>query len=133
MPFEMAIVGNEADEIRKKLGTRADDLHPLGPRVVVAVYERSDKKTAGGVIIPGTVGAADRSQGKVGLLIKQGPLAFQEDEQHRWGDAVPQVGDWVVYRVGDTVQMDLGNGDLRLRVVEDVDIIMTVDRPDVVS
>ncbi len=125
----MPLDGNEKQTIKDKLGDRADKLHPLGPRCVVAVYERPEK-SKGGIYFTDTTRREDKAQSKTGLLLRTGVTAFSEDDAHDWGGQAPKIGDWVAFRVGDTVQMECG--DVRLRVIEDVDIIMVVDEPDVI-
>lgn len=127
----MPLDSNEKQEILDKLGDRAEKLHPLGPRCVVAVYERTK---IGSFIMPEQVRKEDRAQGKVGLLVATGVTAFSQDDSHDWGGQAPKLNDWVAYRIGDTFQMESGEGDnkVRLRVIEDVDIMMVVDKPDVI-
>ena len=107
--------------------------------VLLAMYERDPKKggreakTAGGIIIPqaqktGTL-REDTYQGKVGLVIKLGKLAFTDDDTHKWDGFRPAVGDWVAISVGDTYSFDIpaGNGESRrCRLVEDGSVKMIV-------
>lgn len=113
--------------IQDAVGPYVHDIAVLGARVLVGVYVRPDK-TRAGIILPDQTKGEDRYQGKVGLVLAVGPLAFQEDETHRWGAHVPKVGDWVVYSVGDTFAFELGKH--RCRAVEDVDVHLIVKTPD---
>lgn len=119
-------------ELLAKVGFVADLVDIPSSKILVAIYYRPEK-TAGGIIDP-TVKAGDAYQGKVGLILKMGPLAFQDDATHSWGDVRPQVGDWVQYRVGDTAPFRLGRNEqsLHLRYVEDVNILAIWKRPDLV-
>jgi hypothetical protein len=101
--------------------------------VLLVMYERAagegDKKTKGGIILPqaqptGTM-QEDTHQGKVGLIIKMGDLAFASDDSHKWDGFAPQAGDWVAIRVGDTYSFDVP-GPRRCRIVEDANIQMIV-------
>ena len=99
-------------------------LEPMGALVLIAVYVRggkdgSEQKTKGGLIIPGGTRDEDKYQGKVGLVLKWGELAFTEDETHKWPKK-PKLHDWVVYRVGDTLPFIVG--EKTYRFIEDVDI-----------
>ena len=109
-----------------------DDVEPIGTEVLLAVYLRPER-TAGGIIVDlGDKGmkAEDRYQGKVGLVLKMGPVAFTEDDRHHWGGRIPQVGDWLAVSVGDTWSCELGNR--RCRIVEDIHCKLILQRPDIV-
>ena len=99
-------------------------IEPMGSLVLVAVYVRGgvvgkEQKTVGGIIIPDSAKDEDRYQGKVGVILKCGPLAFAEDETHKWGEGKPKIGDWVLFRVGDTFPFIMGKRTYRF--LEDVD------------
>lgn len=120
------------DELLKTIGQIADHVQVLNAKVLVAIYMRPEK-TAGGIIRPGTNREEDNYQGKIGLILKAGPLAFEDDDNHKWA-IKPKVGDWVQYRVGDTFPFRLGSDKTapHLRYVEDVNILSVWDRPDLV-
>lgn len=115
--------------IMEKLAPLVADIEPLGARVLVAQYVRP-QKTVSGLYLPDKTRDEDIYQGKVGIVLKLGPLAFVDDEQHHWGDSKPRVGDWVMYRVGDAWPFIVG--DHTCRHVEDVSIQAIVGRPDTV-
>lgn len=101
---------------------------PLGARVLIATYLRPEK-TGGGIILTEKYRDDDRWQGKSGLVVALGPLAFKEDENHLWGDLKPKVGDWVLVNIGDTRKLDVGDNPCRF--VEDVHVQAIIDDPDV--
>lgn len=113
------------DDLNPNLG----DIEPLGSRIMVAVYERPER-TKGGILLTAATRKEDAYQGKVGLILKTGPLAFVEDATHRWGAAIPKIGDWVAFRVGDTHPFLLNERTCRL--VEDVYVQMILQRPDMI-
>lgn len=119
-------------EILAAVGDAVQCFSMLGSRVLVAIYVRPEK-SAGGILRPSSNRDEDKWQGKVGLVVAKGPLAFTESDTHHWGDAKPNVGDWVMFRVGDTFPFALGPGaDARnLRIVEDVNVHAILSRPDV--
>lgn len=97
---------------------------PQGDLVMLGVYVRGgefgkEQKSAGGIILTGNTKAEDNFQGKIGLVLKKGPLAYVEDETHKWKNP-PKIHDWVVYRVGDTWPYIIG--DKTYRLISDVDI-----------
>lgn len=69
--------------------------------------------------------AEDRFQGKVGLVIKVGPTAFQDDGVAKFGGVAVSVGDWVMYRPSDGTELFIRdrrkiNEGLSCRLIEDV-------------
>lgn len=68
--------------------------------VMVGTYIRPEK-TSGGIIRPQEVVKEDEYQGKVGLVLKVGPLAYSdwEDPAERGENA--EIGTWVVFHVKD--------------------------------
>ena len=100
-------------------------IEPMGSLVLVAVYVRGgiagkEQKTAGGILLPDAAKEEDRYQGKIGVILKCGPLAFMEDETHKWGDGKPKVHDWILFRVGDTWPFIMDKRTYRF--VEDIDV-----------
>lgn len=68
--------------------------------------------------------AEDRYQGKVGLVIKTGPLAFQDDSIAKFGGVTVKPGDWVIYRASDALEFGFKdrrttNDAVPLRWIED--------------
>jgi co-chaperonin GroES (HSP10) len=105
-----------AESILEEVGSFCEGLTMLGADVFIVMYERvkgtggSENRTRGGLIVPdvsgGTTGE-DKWQGKVGLVMKMGPIAFQEDDAHQWGGIAPKVGDWVIINVSQTFSFDI--------------------------
>lgn len=136
--YKPRIVGeaHEVDprkELMDKFGPIAEHATVLSGKVLVAIYQRPEK-TAGGILRPDKNREEDRWQGKIGLVLKIGPVAFTEDETHKWGGVTPKVGDWVQFRVGDTfgfsTQPNVNLPDMRYI---DENLIMAIwDRPDLV-
>lgn len=105
------------------------DIEPMADQIIVGVYERPEK-TAGGIFLSQTYRAEDRFQGIVGLVLKMGPIAFTEDETHRFGGVKPKVGDFVIFNVGETWSFLLGKR--KCRMLFDVNVRGIVTKPDVV-
>jgi co-chaperonin GroES (HSP10) len=101
-----------------------------GPRVLVATYIEPEK-TKGGIIRPDNTLAEGRFQGKVGLVLSMGPLAFKDDTIAKFGGFSVKPGDWVVYRASDGFEMFFvdpnGREGTPCRVVEDQNIIAKID------
>ncbi len=95
-------------------------------QILVAIYVRPEK-TSGGIIRPeGNVGE-DEYQGKVGLVVKKGPTAFLNTEEEDFQGQNVEVGDWVVFRVGDGWQLTIR--DTACRILSDRTIRMRIKNP----
>lgn len=95
-------------------------------QVLVAVYI-APEKTKGGIIRPQQNVDEDKYQGKVGLVIKLGPRAFISDDKWSWPEDMGE-GDWVFYRISDTVGVTI-NGQT-CRIIDDVDVKGRAEHPD---
>lgn len=131
MPKALAMVHDDdpRQALKEKLGSTIDHVVPLGTGVMVAVYKRPERTKSGLYLADNTRGEDDH-QGKVGLVLRCGPTAFEEDASHRFGGLVPKQDDWIIYSVGETFAFMLG--DVKVRIVEDVHIRAIVDQPDIV-
>ncbi len=95
-------------------------------QILVAIYVRPER-TSGGIIRPeGNVGE-DEYQGKVGLVVKKGPTAFLNTEEEDFQGQNVEVGDWVVFRVGDGWQLTIR--DTACRILSDRTIRMRIKNP----
>lgn len=98
----------------------------LADLVLVAIYIRPEK-TSGGIIRPIDNIKEDEFQGKVGLVVKTGPLATEYDDDT---PAECQVGDWVVYSIKDGWSITVN--DVACRLIPYSRIRMKISSPDVV-
>lgn len=113
-----------AKEIREAAGDLSGvDLS--GNQVLLGLYKRPEK-TASGIILSDVTRKEDEYQGKVGLVLKLGPQAFDDGEYFK-GWRVKE-GDWVVCWVSDGRQV--GVNKQLCRVVKDNEVRMRVDAPD---
>ncbi len=81
--------------------------------VLVGTYIRNEK-TSGGIIMPKDTVAEDIWQGKVGLVLKAGPLAYAEWETDEERGKAAQIGTWVVYAIKDGWGITLNGTPCRL-------------------
>lgn len=120
-------------------------------RVIVATYVRPNV-SAGGIIFTQKNADEDRWQGKVGLVLKRGPVAFDYAERAELMDKytehgthedtaryeaegelhIPQIGDWVMCRNSETwefaLRVEPGKA-VSCRVVADDSILAVVSDP----
>ena len=102
---------------------------PLGDRVVVRRI-KDDTKTAGGIIRPREVVQEDEFQGKVGLVLKTGPLAYADWEDPAERGDMAQLGTWVVFAIKDGWPVQIN--DVACRFVPYEKLRARVDNPKMV-
>lgn len=105
-----------------------DEIEPMLNTIVVGTYIRPER-TKGGIILSDKSRGEDEYKGKIGLVLKVGPLAFRDDAAFKWPERTPKVGDWIAFRVMDGDQFILGKQPCRL--LKDSAVKMIVARPDV--
>ena len=87
-------------------------------RVLCAVYIRPEKTKSGLYLSSKTIDE-DRYQGKIGLIVKAGPLAF--DPESDWFSGITyKPGDWVMFRPSDGWSLNIN--DVLCRIIDDVKI-----------
>lgn len=117
------------DRLRKNL--ERSNARAVGHDIWLAVYDRAEGKTAGGIIIPETI-QEDRFQGKVGLVISVGPMCHKHEDWHDWfGGQPPKLGDWVGVNIRDGFSFMIG--DVDVRSVEWKYVRIQADVPDLVA
>lgn len=123
--IEIAQSENPKLALIKAVGDLSQE-HVLSDLVLVATYIRPEK-TVGGIIRPPENIKEDEFQGKVGLIVKAGPLATEFED-----DTPPtcQVGDWVVYDIKSGWAVTVN--EVACRLVPYSRLRMKVSNPDVV-
>lgn len=79
----------------------------------------------------------DRFQGKTGLVLKTGPVAFVDDGVAKFGGVTIKPGDWVIYRPSDGHELFIrdrskNNEGLSCRLIEDTFVRGRVKDPSLV-
>lgn len=105
------------------------DVEIFNNQILVGIYIRP-QKTKSGIFLTDSTVDEDRYQGKVGLIVKMGPDAF-EDETGKWfKGANVKVGDWVVFRPSDGWAISV-NGK-SCRILDDIAVRGRIQSPDIV-
>lgn len=121
-----------AQEIFDALGP-LDDFPLFFGAVLVAKYIRTDIGT-GVLIAAEDTRREDEFQGKAGLVLKLGPLAFKNRPDADFGGAMVKRGDWAVYGASDGRDLDLrtldGMNVIHCRRIQDAEIWGTTNSPD---
>jgi co-chaperonin GroES (HSP10) len=103
------------------------NLEVFNNQIVVAVYIRP-QKTKSGIILTDKTTDEDRFQSKVGLILKQGPTAFDDPSGVWFSEMDVSEGDWVVFRPNDGWSITVNN--VLCRMIEDVNVKGRIDHPD---
>ena len=121
-------MSHEEDPKQKLLEQLGDisDIELFHNQVLLAVYLRPEK-TKSGLILTANHLDEDRYQSKVGLLIKRGPLAFEQDGNWFTGVTFNDL-DWLIFRPSDGWSVTV-NGVL-CRIFDDISIKGRAPHPD---
>lgn len=123
-------------DLQDRIGS-VDHVKLLHNQVLVATYIRP-KKTSGGIWLTDDTRKEDEYQGKVGLVIAKGPLAFVDDDRNQFHGQNVEIGDWISYRQSDGWQLVLRGapttenpkGEHHCRMLQDIDIKAVLTSPD---
>ena len=127
MPY--AVMAHEVDPVQKIL----DEIGPLNEveifnnQLLCAVYVRP-QKTQSGIYLTDKAVDEDRYQGKVGLVVKKGPQAFEDPEGRWFKELDVQLNDWVIFKPSDGWSITV-NGVL-CRILDDTNIRGRIQQPD---
>lgn len=94
---------SQAADPRKAILSAVGDLSGMriaADLVLIGTYIRPEK-TAGGIIRPKEVIQEDEYQGKVGLVLKTGPMAYGDWEDPAERGDMAEQGTWVVFAIKD--------------------------------
>ncbi len=116
----------------RALGKAVDEIKVFGAQLLVATYIEPEK-SAGGIWKPDSVIQESLYQGSIGLVLKRGPWAFQNDDNLNidWKGQNVEVGDWVVFRYSSAWEQHL-NG-VSVRFVDDRDIKAVISSPSLLT
>ena len=121
---------HHAVDPRKAILDEIGDLSTLeifNNQILVATYKRPEK-TKSGIILTDNNRAEDRFQSKVGLLLKVGPNAFEDNAEGWFKDETFELGDWLVHRPSDGWSINVHGVDCRILI--DTQIKGRVKDPD---
>jgi len=103
------------------------DIEIYNNQILVAVYIRPEK-TIGGIIIPDENRNEDKTQGKVGLVIKMGPDAFVDHTQQWFNGVNVQLNDWVIFKPSDGWTITVNK--VVCRILDDINVKGRIQHPD---
>lgn len=135
LPRSMQVLSEATDPkaaLVKAVGPAVNELEPFGAQILVGTYIEPTK-TKGGILLTQKSVQESLYQGCLGLVLKKGPWAFQDDAELgvHWKGQTVDVGDWVVFKYSDAWEQHL-NG-VSVRFVDDRDIRGRVTDPTVLT
>jgi co-chaperonin GroES (HSP10) len=112
--------------IQKELGD-ISSIEIYNNQILCAVYMRPEK-TKSGLYLPDQHLSEDKTQSKVGLVLKKGPDAFIDSSQQWFKEMNISVGDWVVFRPSDGWGITVHG--ILCRILDDTNIKGRIQHPD---
>lgn len=124
----------EAKKMWEVLGDVLDHIKVMHNQILVATFS-PDK--VGNIYRANQSRKEDVYQGKVGLVLKKGPMAFVDDDATKFHGQNVKLGQWVVYRNSDGYDLSIApNGwhgeKIPCRMLEEGHIKVILDFPDIV-
>ena len=118
------------EAVKAALGEALTSFDALFGNAVLLVTAPIMAKSRGGIIYADKTKSEERFQGKVGLVVLLGEVAFDDAVIWPNENTRPLVGDWVFYRNADSHECKI-NG-ISCRVIKDHLIIGKVSTPDAI-
>lgn len=121
-----------AEKIKQAIGDLSD-IRLINNEVLVGVYLRPDTIELGGgkkLFVSDGFRDEDRFQGKVGLVLKKGPMAFVDDATTDFEGQDVEIGEWVVFQSADGWSVTMRG--VLCRMVKDTSLRMVIPSPDFV-
>lgn len=92
-----------------------------------SVNLRGPKGTSVPIYMPSSVTDEAKWQGRVGLLLAKGPMAWKSDDKVDFGGSDHKIGDWLCYDRQDGRQIAINR--IHCRRLKDVDVWGSTDDP----
>ena len=117
-----------AEKIFDEVGDLSEIEVPLN-KILVGIYMRPEK-TASGIILADSSRDEDIYQGKAGLVLKKGPIAFKDDKSVQFHGLDPQVGDWIAFRPSNGLKIDIRK--VHCILLNDLQVELVIPTPDMI-
>lgn len=123
------IMDHEVDPAKKILEQIGDlsSIELFNNQILLATYIRP-QKTKSGIYLSDKTVDEDRFQSKVGLLLKTGPSAFEQNDEGWFANELFQLRDWLVHRPSDGWAITIHG--VLCRILIDTQVKMRVQNPD---
>ncbi len=130
IPAKILEVSDEDDPkevVQTAIGDAFDDWTVLKNQVIVATAPAATKSKGGIIFTQGKM-QESRFQGTVGLIVKLGEIAFNDEALWPSEETRPKVGDWVHYRASNTEEFFINK--ISCRYILDTGIHSVVPHPE---
>ena len=114
------------EKLLKEIGDLSN-IEIFNNQILVAVYVRPEK-TKSGIYLPDRTRDDDKTQSKVGLVLKKGPQAFVDDTNAWFAGVDVNVDDWIFFRPSDGWSVTIN--DTLCRILEDTTVRGRIQNPD---
>lgn len=114
-------------EIQKQFEGVIEYVDLFKAQVLVAIFQRDKLAKDSKILTANITKKEDVYQGRVGLVLKCGPLAFVDSKDVQFAGKRADPGDWVFYVPANGTRMMVGGNECR--ILEDVNIDGKVDDP----
>ena len=123
------IMQHEVDPKSKLLAELGDlsSVELFNNQILVATYIRP-QKTKSGIYLTDKTTEEDKFQSKVGLLVKTGPSAFEENDEGWFQGEEFELNDWLVFRPSDGWSITIHG--VLCRILSDTQVKGRVQYPD---
>ena len=123
------IMEHDEDPVKKILNAIGDlsTIELFNNQILLATYIRP-QKTKSGIYLSDATVDEDRYQSKVGLLVKTGPSAFEQNDEGWFANESFQLHDWLVHRPADGWAITIHG--VLCRIMIDTQVKMRVQNPD---
>jgi co-chaperonin GroES (HSP10) len=123
------IMQHEVDPKSKLLAELGDlsSVELFNNQILVATYIRP-QKTKSGIYLTDKTTEEDKFQSKVGLLVKTGPSAFEENDEGWFQGEEFNLNDWLVFRPSDGWSITIHG--VLCRILSDTQVKGRVQNPD---
>ena len=123
------IMQHEVDPKSKLLAELGDlsSVELFNNQILVATYIRP-QKTKSGIYLTDKTTEEDKFQSKVGLLVKTGPSAFEENDEGWFQNEEFNLNDWLVFRPSDGWSITIHG--VLCRILSDTQVKGRVQNPD---
>jgi hypothetical protein len=121
---------DKKEAILKELGNKLDSIELTNNQVLVATFIRESK--VGSILMPDSWHQEDVYQGKVGLVVKMGPLACINDGEFFASHSDIKEGDWVGYRAGDAWALNVNDVPCRIIVDKQIKLKLNGNDPQII-
>lgn len=118
------------EEIQERIGDLSEIIVPFN-KLLVGIYMRPNL-TKSGIVLPDQVRDEDRYQGKAGVILKMGPMAFKDDDHVKFHGLNPDVGDWIAFRPSNGMKIDIRSKDGHCILLSDTQVELVIPAPDMV-